>query len=146
MSSPADRQSAALLSSLNSQREHILGILEGLSEQELRRPVLPSGWTCLGLVQHLARDVEECWFRRVVAGEPIEDDKDEADAWQVSPEVPAETVFSDYRRQIERADAIIAVTPCRPCFRPRRWSASELSMLEGVRSHRVRTKRHKADA
>lgn len=39
MSSPAGPQSAALLSSLNSQREHILGILEGLSEQELRRPV-----------------------------------------------------------------------------------------------------------
>ncbi len=111
MSSPAGRQGAALLSSLNSQREHILGILEGLSEEELRRPVLPSGWTCLGLVQHLARDVEEFWFRRVVAGEPIENDNDEADAWQVSPEVPAETVFSDYRRQIEHADAIIAATP-----------------------------------
>lgn len=55
--------------------------------------------------------VEEFWFRRVVVGEPIEDDNDEADAWQVGPEVPAETVFSDYRRQIERADAIIAVTP-----------------------------------
>lgn len=111
MSSSAGRQSATLLSSLNSQREHILGIREGLSEQELRRPVLPSGWTCLGLVQHLARDVEEFWFRRVVPGEPIEDDNDEADAWQVSPEVAAEAVFSDYRRQIERADAIIAVTP-----------------------------------
>jgi hypothetical protein len=98
MSSPAGRQSAALLSSLNSLREHILGILEGLSEQELRRPVLASGWTRLGLVQHLARDVEEFWFRRVVAGEPIEDDNDEADAWQVSPGVPVDTVFSDYPR------------------------------------------------
>jgi uncharacterized damage-inducible protein DinB len=110
MSNPAGRQRAALLSSLNSQREHILGILDGLPEEELRRPMLPSGWTCLGLVQHLARDVEEFWFRRVVAGETAEDDDDEADAWQVSPEVPAETVFSDYRRQIERADAVIAAT------------------------------------
>jgi hypothetical protein len=110
VSSPAGRQRAALLSSLNSQREHILGILDGLSEEDLRRPVLPSEWTCLGLVQHLAGDVEEFWFRHVV-GEPAGDDGDEADAWQVSPEVPAETVFSDYRQQIERADAIIAATP-----------------------------------
>jgi uncharacterized damage-inducible protein DinB len=111
MSFPAGRQSAALLSALGSQREHVLGILVGLSEEELRRPVLPSGWTCLGLVQHLARDVEEFWFRRVVAGEPADDDDDQADAWQVRPEVAAATVFSDYRRQIERANAIIAATP-----------------------------------
>jgi Protein of unknown function (DUF664) len=111
MSSPTGPQNAVLLSYLNSQREHILGILDGLSEEELRRPVLPSGWTCLGLVQHLARDVEEFWFCHVVAGEPVEDDNDEANAWQVGPEVPAETVFSDYRRQIERADAVIAATP-----------------------------------
>jgi hypothetical protein len=111
MSFSAGRQRATLLSSLDSQRGHILGILDGLSEEELRRPVLPSGWTCLGLVQHLARDVEEFWFRRVVAGEAAEDDDDEANAWQVSPEVPAEAVFSDYRRQIERANAVIAATP-----------------------------------
>lgn len=111
MSFPAGRQRTTLLSSLNAQREHVLGILNGLSEEELRRPVLPSGWTCLGLVQHLAHDVEEFWFRRVVAGETAEDDDDEASAWQVSPEIPPETVFSDYPRQIERADAIIAATP-----------------------------------
>jgi Protein of unknown function (DUF664) len=111
MSAPAGRQRATLLSSLNKQREHVKGILEGLPEEALRRPVLPSGWTCLGLVQHLARDVEEFWFRRVVAGEPAEDDDDGTDAWQISPEIPAETVLGDYRRQIERADAIIAVTP-----------------------------------
>jgi hypothetical protein len=60
----------ALLSSLTSQRGHVLGILEGLPEVALRKPVLPSGWTCLGLVRHLALDVERFWFRAVVAGEP----------------------------------------------------------------------------
>jgi catechol 2,3-dioxygenase-like lactoylglutathione lyase family enzyme len=59
----------ALLASLDGQRDHVLGILEGLDEAALRRPVLPSGWTCLGLVQHLAVDVERFWFRDVVAGE-----------------------------------------------------------------------------
>lgn len=39
-----------LLAYLNGQRKHVLGILEGLSEEALRRPVLPSPWTCLRLV------------------------------------------------------------------------------------------------
>ena len=46
-------ETSLLLSSLNNQREHVLGILDGLPDDALRRPVLPSGWTCLGMVQHL---------------------------------------------------------------------------------------------
>jgi len=69
MSQPAMiEESRALLSSLSDQRDHVLGILEGLSEEALRRPVLPSGWTCLGLVRHLTIDVERFWFRSIVAG------------------------------------------------------------------------------
>jgi hypothetical protein len=56
------REREVLSSCLNEQRDHVLGILEGLSEEDLRRPVLPTGWTCLGLVQHLAVDVERFWF------------------------------------------------------------------------------------
>src|SRR5215813_1530500 len=105
-----EAESAMLLKWLSGQREHVLGILEGLSEADLRRPVLPSGWTCLGLVQHLAIDVERFWFRHVVAGEPV-DDGESADAWQVAPDVPAEAVLGLYRREIELANAIIAATP-----------------------------------
>jgi len=60
---------AALLDFLNGQRRHVLGILEGLSEADLRRPLLPSRWSCLGLVRHLTLDVERFWFQNVVAGE-----------------------------------------------------------------------------
>lgn len=104
-------ESRTLLSTLNSQREHVLGILDGLSEEDLRRPVLPSGWTCLGLVHHLALDVERFWFRGAVAGEPVESDESDDDAWQVSPEVPAQAVLESYRREIELANAIITATP-----------------------------------
>jgi hypothetical protein len=34
-----------LLGQLRAQRRHVLGILEGLDEEALRRPVLPSGWS-----------------------------------------------------------------------------------------------------
>jgi hypothetical protein len=111
MSHPAmSKESRALLSSLSSQRHHVLGILEGLSEEALRRPVLPSGWTCLGLVRHLALDVEQFWFRGVVAGEPIDLDQ-AAEAWQVASDVPVDAVFDMYRREIDLANAIIAATP-----------------------------------
>jgi hypothetical protein len=35
----------------------------------LHREVLPSGWTCAGMVRHLALHVERFWFREIVAGE-----------------------------------------------------------------------------
>jgi Protein of unknown function (DUF664) len=82
---------------------------------------------------------KEFWFRRVVAGEPIEDDNDEAGAWQVSPEVPAETVFSDYRRQIERADAIIAARPldAAPAWWPDFFGDFRLDDLHAVTVHAI---------
>ncbi len=43
MSDTEDKAAAALLSSLTHQRAHVLGILEGLPDDALRRPVLPSG-------------------------------------------------------------------------------------------------------
>jgi uncharacterized damage-inducible protein DinB len=108
---------AMLLDHLNGQRRHVLGILEGLSEEDLRRAVVPSGWTCLGLVYHLALDVERFWFRAVVAGEQtiiqavLDGLEKTGDAWEDPPDVPAEEIFTLYRQDIERADAIITATP-----------------------------------
>ncbi len=126
------REAEVLLASLNHQRDHVLGILVGLSDEALRRPVLPSGWTCLGLVQHLALDVERFWFRAVFAGQVSAEpgDPDDAatgnapaDAWQVGPDVPAEDVLNLYRQEIELANAIITTTPLDrpPAQWPERW-------------------------
>lgn len=103
---------AALLDSLVGQRKHILGILDGLGETDLRRPVLPSGWNCLGLVRHLALDVERFWFGAVLAGDPavIAALDDEADAWMVDPALPAAEVLDCYRRETSLADEIITTT------------------------------------
>jgi uncharacterized damage-inducible protein DinB len=106
---PMTKERQALVASLAAQRDHVLGILEGLSEGDLRRPILPSGWTCAGLVHHLAIDVERFWFRAVVAGEPMPDDEPD-NAWQVPADLTAAAVLDGYRREIELADAIIAAT------------------------------------
>jgi uncharacterized protein DUF664 len=124
-------ETEALLSYLNNQRGHVLGIMEGLSEENLRRPVLPSGWTCVGLVQHLALDVERFGFRAIVAGEPF--DLDGPNAWLVASDVPAAAVFHVYREEIERANAIIAATP--PDAAPAWWPGE---LFGNVRPHPLR--------
>ncbi|MFF5494101.1 DinB family protein [Streptomyces aquilus] len=111
-----DSEVGALLRVLDSQRRHVLGILDGLdgpAEEALRRPALPSGWHCLGMVQHLALDVERFWFRAVVAGdeEVIHGLPSGDEAWQVAPDVRAATVLDGYRREAELADEVIAATP-----------------------------------
>lgn len=108
-----DRERATLMGSLRAQRAHVLSMVDGLDEEALRRPVLPSGWTALGLVQHLALDVERFWFRAVVAGERAaiaELAEPPANAWHVGDDVPAQVVLDRYRRECELADAIVART------------------------------------
>lgn len=104
-------ETAALLRSLDNQRGHVLGILEGLSDDDLRRPVLPTGWNCVGLVQHLALDVERWWFWNVTAGKTAPEDPQTDDAWQVPPGVPAAEILDLYRSQTERATNVITATP-----------------------------------
>jgi len=93
-----------------------LGILEGLTDDQLRRPVLPSGWSCLGMVQHLTISDERFWFRGIVGGDSacVSASADEAKAeaiWRAPPGTPAAAVLEAYRQEIELADAVIAATP-----------------------------------
>jgi hypothetical protein len=94
---------------LDGQRQHVLGILEGLPDEQLRRPVLPTGWSCLGLVRHLALDVERFWFPGVFAAEPdVVGQLTSGTHWRVPAGVSAEDVFAEYRAAIERADSVLA--------------------------------------
>jgi uncharacterized damage-inducible protein DinB len=135
------REAEVLLVSLNRQRDHVLGILDGLSDEALRRPVLPSGWSCLGLVQHLALDVERFWFRAVIAGEvsvePSGPDDAGTDAWQVGAEVPADDVLNLYRQEIELANVVLTTTllDSPPVQWPERWSNWRYEDLRQVMLH-----------
>lgn len=106
--------------SLTSQRRHVLGILEGLDEDAMRKPVLPSGWSCAGLVQHLAVDVERFWFRAVMAGEPAAwDSFGEESAWSLDPGTTGVDALDLYRQEIEHSDRIIESTA--PDAPPATW-------------------------
>jgi len=100
-----------LLRALNRQREHVLEAVDGLGTDDLRRQVLPSGWSCIGLVNHLSLDVERFWFQAVIDGDQIAIDEVLAspdNAWNVSDEEPVEEVLHRYRANIDHADGIIA--------------------------------------
>ena len=115
----------SLVSYLDQQRESVLDIVDGLPEAALRRAVFPSGWTCLGLIHHLAIDDERYWFRGVAAGEPIEFPACQDPGWVVGPQITAEQALSLYREETARANAIIAATPLDAPARRRdpRWDA-----------------------
>jgi uncharacterized damage-inducible protein DinB len=76
-----------LLAYLDYFRSVIARKLAGLSEQELRRSRLPSGWTPLELLKHLVY-MERRWLRWGFRAEPVPepwgDERD--DRWHVGPD------------------------------------------------------------
>ena len=103
-----DEWTESLLGRLEISREHVLGQLEGLSDEQLRRPVLPSGWTCLGLVKHLALADEHYWFSCILGGAPLSFFDDVGDEWLVEPSESAQSIFDLYRGEIARSNEIIS--------------------------------------
>jgi uncharacterized damage-inducible protein DinB len=114
---PADQ---LLLTFLDAQRRSVLAIVDGLSEDDLRKPVVPSGWTPLGLIEHLA-GAEFYWFQIIASGlgsdQPQPDETDETDQAAEDGRGPfttadaKEEVFSLYRDQCKQANAMLASTP-----------------------------------
>ncbi|HEV7206739.1 MAG TPA: DinB family protein [Jatrophihabitans sp.] len=116
---------AMLLDHLRSGRRHVLGALDGLDDAALHRPVLPSGWSALGLVQHLTVDVERFWFGAVLTGEPAAiaqlDSRTDTGVWHVPADAAAAPILAAYREAAERSDAAVAATDldAEPAWWPR---------------------------
>jgi Protein of unknown function (DUF664) len=67
MSVPDTNVRRELLECLEFQRSSVRSIVEGLNEDAWHTPVVASGWTVAGLVEHLG-NAERHWFVQVVAG------------------------------------------------------------------------------
>lgn len=103
--SDADPTRTALLRALDMQRAHVTGAVEGLDSEAMRRPVLPSGWSCVGLIRHLTLDVERFWFRVVLTGDiPF---VDTGPQWDVPDSIDPGTVIEEYVAECSAADAAI---------------------------------------
>ncbi|MBM6400124.1 DUF664 domain-containing protein [Phycicoccus sonneratiae] len=126
----------ALLGRLSGVRRHVLDQLDGLDDEQLRRPVLPSGWSCLGLVRHLTLSDERYWFEVVVAGGPLDffPEGENAD-WVVGPDEPAADVLAAYRAAVAAADDVLAATDLdAPPARTEPWWAEVGMAFPDVRS------------
>ncbi|MFJ1761476.1 DinB family protein [Amycolatopsis sp. NPDC088138] len=137
-------EKSVLLRYLRAQRAVVLAVLEGLSEAALTTSVLPSGWTPLGMVEHLGY-AERYWFQEIVTGraDPVAwPDDDHAPL--TTPRSP-EVVFAFYRHQCARSDEIFAATPLdTPCHgRYPDLPEAEVGDLRGVALHVIEeTARH----
>jgi uncharacterized damage-inducible protein DinB len=95
---------------LDHYRSVLLEICEGLSEEQLRRPMVPSGTSLLSMVKHLAY-VERGWFQESIADEPYDYpfavDDPEAE-FRIEPGETAEDIFELYRQSCERSREALA--------------------------------------
>jgi uncharacterized damage-inducible protein DinB len=95
---------ATALAFLSFARKCVLKKVDGLTEEQLRRRLVVSETTLLGLVQHLT-DAERYWFGHTLAGDPRHADVDFD--MVVKPGVPADQVIAGYREAIAESDAHI---------------------------------------
>lgn len=90
-------------------QETLLMKIEGLSDEDLRRSVVPSGVTLLGMVKHLAY-VHRWWFRAVFLGETVEfpwSDADPDGDWRVEADDTTTAIVALYQDETARSHAII---------------------------------------
>jgi hypothetical protein len=92
------------LAFLSFARSCVLKKVDGLAEEQLRRRLLVSDTTLLGLVQHLT-DAERYWFGYTLAGDPRYADVDFS--MVVAPDRSADQVIAGYRTAIAESDALI---------------------------------------
>ena len=102
---------AALSAWLDSQRATILWKIDGLDDEQLRRVMVPSGLSLLGLVKHLTY-AEHIWFvvRLEASGEaPLFQSPDDPDLdFHPQPDETTDAIVEGYKRVCDRSRAILA--------------------------------------
>jgi hypothetical protein len=129
---------------LGYQRASVLAVVDGLDEKALQVSVLPSGWTPLGMVEHLGH-AERHWFQEVLTGSAVPLPWiDERTPLRTS-QAPSQ-VFDFYRDQCRLSDSIIEATPidAAPVRRhPDELLASQTTDLRRIMLHMIEeTARH----
>ncbi|MGH3383902.1 MAG: DinB family protein [Nocardioidaceae bacterium] len=138
---------ADLLAFLRAQRRSVHAIVEGLDEDAMRQVAAPSGWTPLGLIEHLAH-AERFWFQQVVAGQtkplPGPPERDDFHLAFVSSRAPNE-VLAFYLDQCHRSDTVFAATSLssRPAGNVPASMTDEIRSVRAVVLHMIEeTARH----
>jgi uncharacterized damage-inducible protein DinB len=111
---------------LQSAREALVWKLEGLSEYDLRRPLVPTGTNLLGLVKHMAG--VEAGYLGETFGRPFpeelpwmaDDAEDNADMW-ATPEESSTEIANLYRRVWAHSEVTLQTVPLDGLGRVKWW-------------------------
>jgi uncharacterized damage-inducible protein DinB len=136
---------------LRSARDALLWKLDGLSEYDVRRPLVPSGTNLLGLIKHMAC-MEAAYFGDTFGRhypDPLpwlaDDAEPNADMWATADE-SREQVIAFYRKAQAHADATIAALPLDGTGRVSWWGDGEVT-LHRILVHMIaETSRHAGQA
>jgi uncharacterized damage-inducible protein DinB len=136
---PVPTRAEVFLGYLDYFRSRLVSKLEALPAGELRRSRLPSGWTPIELLNHLAY-VELRWLEWGFEGrdvpEPWADSRD--GRWYVAPGETLEQLVEGLRAQAARTRAVVESHDLADIGRPgERWDGADPASLERILFHLV---------
>src|SRR5215212_7700668 len=137
---------------LQTGREALVWKLDGLSEYDLRRPLVPTGTNLLGIVKHVA-SVEAGYFGETFDRpfqEPLpwfeEDAEPNADMWATAEE-SREQIVGLYHRAWAHSDATIEALPLDAPGNVPWWGDNSEVTLQTILVHMIaETHRHAGQA
>ena len=136
---------------LQEARDALLWKLDGLSEYDVRRPLVPTGTNLLGLVKHVA-GVEMGYFgatfSRPCADELPWDESDPMTDMFARPDESREFITGLYRRAWAHADATLEALPLAAVGHVPWWSAddNEITLRHVLARVTAETNRHAGQA
>ena len=130
-----------LIECLQYQRSSVRSIVEGLSEEAWQVPVVASGWTVAGMVEHLG-NAERHWFQGVIAGSraglPWDEGRPPYDPKMAfTCDRPSADVLGYYRAQCDRSDEILAGVSLSDVPRGRHVPDEEVPSVHAVVLHMI---------
>jgi hypothetical protein len=127
---------AALHEYLQTGREVMLWKLDGLSEYDRRRPLVPTGTNLLGLVRHVG--TTEALYLGLVFGRPfpevlpwLDDGEPNGDKW-VRPGETTQSVIDFCRRAWAHADTTIDALPLDAMGEVPWWPDGQVSLAQAL--------------
>lgn len=136
---PTADRTEVLVGYLDYYRAVLLSKVDGLTEEQLRGSVLPSGWSPLELVKH-PTFVERRWlvwgFEGADVGDPWGDTRD--DRWVVGADEPTSDLLAALREQGRTTAAVAARHELTDVGMPgERWDGDPPATLERCLLHLV---------
>ena len=119
--------------------------VDGLSLEDGKRPMTPTGMSAVGILKHLGW-VERGWFRETFAGEDVEAidlDGDNSAEFAIASDDTVQSVISFYRAEAEEARRVVREAPSLDALSARETSYGEHVSLRWVMAHMLEeTARH----